>query len=206
MLDCGEWLFDEVRALLPSFDDVVEICATICKGKTFGGDCLLDELFRCCPYEVAWAILCVVHCVMFCCEEPIQWQGGVAHEILKAVFVSHLASGYRFVLLANVVVAATVYHSYFRSLLLPHINTYILDPMCGSFLERGADFAALLVYFVFMLSYLKRSLGLRSFSMYLQLLKVCKGFLFFSGSISDSQAVCVFRQLGFREHIFDDFW
>lgn len=70
--------------------------------------------------------------------EPVQWKGGIAFKLFKGKGSHEYASNYRFVLLADQV--DKCYHRYIRSLLVPHISSYMIETCFSGFNHAGAEF------------------------------------------------------------------
>ena len=88
-----------------------------------------------------------------CNSLPLQWYVYILQELFKNKGSPHLLKSYRDILLAN-----TSGKHFCRSVrmdIVPVLDTYIIDSMCGGFLKRGIDFCS--HYLRAMSSYAHRS-------------------------------------------------
>ena len=68
----------------------------------------------------------------FCGDGPLQWCGSILLELYKGEGDIHQFEMYRDILLADVI--GKIAKKYARNLVLPQLNSYLLDTMCGGFL------------------------------------------------------------------------
>ena len=155
------------------------------------------------PAETARMIKPIIEFCMRNYVEPIQWQGGIAHEILKSGKSPFSPSGYRFVVLEHVI--GKVYHKYLRSLLNNHVPTYFLHSMCGGFGGKSIDTAALYVQsFVAIAVNRKLRWGI-FFTDITAAYESLQRFFVFGDKISDQEAISIFNRYNFDKSVFDDF-
>ena len=134
---------------------------------------------------------------------PSQWSASILHELLKKHGESTCLSNYRDVLLCDVV--GKVFKRYFRSCMLPFLETYILESMCGGFLRRGVDFCSHYLRAVMTLAKAtKQSCATLFLDVKTAFASVIRE-LIYRGRISDESVMKAFHRLGFAPAVFAQF-
>ena len=70
---------------------------------------------------------------------PLQWCGSILLELYEGKGDIHQFEMYRDILLADVI--GKIAKQYARNLVLPHLNSYLLDTMCGASSEEKLTLA-----------------------------------------------------------------
>lgn len=193
----------DVIEYIPSPPVLAGFCASVKRDKANVEDCVPGNVSRDNPHEFAVALAPVVAKTMASFQEPVTWLEGIAHEILMSAGDVALAKNHRFVLLTDI--PGKIYHSYLRSCLLPHINSYILHSMCGGFLRRGAGFAS--IYFFNFVEF-ARSARMQWAALFLDVSAAFESLQYFfvmTGPISDQQACAIFDKCNMSRNIFTQF-
>ena len=130
-----------VYSIVPSIAVLCNIFQKLKCWKAWGEDDIPGDAIKYNAYTLAKLYHPVIIRCMTSFSEPAQWKGGLAFELFKGKGSPEYASNYRFVLLADQV--GKCYHRYIRSLLVPHISSYMLQTSFGGFNHAGADFGIL---------------------------------------------------------------
>ena len=110
---------------------------------------------------------------------------------------------YRDILLADVIDKTA--EKYARNLVLPHLNSYLLDTMCGGFLPRGVVFCS---HYLRTVSSICKSWGISLGIFFVDIrgaFVVVMRALVFNVPISDEYISTVFAKLKFSPGVFDEF-
>ena len=134
---------------------------------------------------------------------PLQWCGSILHELYKGKGDIHQFEMYRDILLADVI--SKIAKKYARNVVLPHLNSYLLDTMCGGFLRRGVGFCS---HYLRTVSSVCKSWGISLGIFFVDIrgaFAVVLRALVFNVPISDEYISTVFAKLKFSLGIFDEF-
>ena len=134
---------------------------------------------------------------------PLQWCGSILLELYKGKGDIHQFEMYRDILLADVI--GKIAKKYARNLVLPHLNSYLLDTMCGGFLRRGVDFCS---HYLRTVSSICKSWGISLGIFFVDIrgaFAVVMRALVFNVPISDEYISAVFAKLKFSPGVFDEF-
>ena len=193
----------QVFTMLPSVGDLVQVCGSFRNGRAGGKDGCPPDLAKKYRTEVANIYHPIICNSMIQFKEPIQWSGGIAHELVKGNKSGARVDHHRFVILQNT--GGKIYHKYIRSMLLSYIPTYLLQSMCGGFCSRGTDFASLyLSAFLSIASALKKHWAVLFLDV-IAAFEAMQRFFVFGEQISDIEAHRIFSKLGFKEEALLEF-
>jgi len=120
--------------------EIGDVFSRLKAGKAFGIDSLPPELYKLFPEKLAAFVGPLFRSAFSRCSEPLQFKGGVIMDLLKSAGFHLECSASRGILLSNVL--SKGYRKVVRSRLVPYLNDFVLDTMCGSVLHRGTDFAS----------------------------------------------------------------
>ena len=122
-----------------NLEELIEAIKCLRNNRTFGTDCLPPELFKISPRLMATFLLPMFQKAYLHLAEPLQFKGGVIHDIYKGSGSPFDCPNNRGVFLFDVL--AKTYHRIIRSRLLPSLENYATETMCGGIKARGTDIA-----------------------------------------------------------------
>jgi len=178
--------------LAPSQATLEALCACTKCFSAGGEDNMPVELLHWYPKQMAAILYPIIFQIVSTLSEPLAWLGGVSHELLKSGALPTLVKSFRMILLSDVF--GKIYHKYLRSLLTNNIQTYILDSMCGGFLNRGTDFATLFLAGFYDLARMIEQSWAVLFLDVASAFESLQRFFVFRSQVSDAQAATIFKK------------
>ncbi len=131
------------------------LLSSLKNGKAFGRDALPSETYKVCPSIAATIVAPLYRKAFGLATEPLQFKGGVIHDLLKSHGVSFECESSRGILISDIL--GKGYRKLVRNRTVPFLEKYTLDTMCGSLLHRGTDFASHILYSIMDFAKHKRS-------------------------------------------------
>ena len=137
------------------------------------------------------------------CSPPLQWLISIVHPLYKGKGSPHFCPSYRDILLANC--SGKLFRQVPRNALLPHLNAYSLNTMCGGILARGTDFCSQYIRVAKSLAKKKGSSLCILFADVVCAFASVLRDLVFSNRISDASIAAFFAKIGCRQAVFGEF-
>jgi len=134
---------------------------------------------------------------------PTQWCASILHELLKKHSDTSCLTNYRDVLLCDIV--GKLFKRYFRSCMIVHIDSYILETMCGGFLRRGVDFCS---HYLRAIMSIAKATKMSCATLFVDVKTAFASVireLIYRGRMSDGDVFKLFQQFDFKEDIFGQF-
>ena len=198
-------LGSKVEPSSPLFVDICSTVSDLMKGKGKHSAPGSDGLKYCVYYAFPFLInkLRPVLESANCCCPPLQWLVDIIHPLFKGKGSPHICPSYRDILLANC--GGKLFKQGPRNALLPHLNTFALDSMCGGILAKGTDFCSHYVRAAKSLSKQRgTSLCILFVDVHCAFASVLRD-LVFHNRISDSALASFFSSLGCDQSLFGEF-
>lgn len=181
----------------PDFNDIDKIVNGVGKPSAAGIDDIQYLVFRLFKEQLT---LFLTDLSLRFANGDLSFQSSVArlHELFKKGSPWD-AANYRDIQLADT--SGKIVKKGFRSLLVPCLNTYILDSMCGVFLHRGTDFCAhVLTTAPAIINARRWSAGVLFVDISCALASAIRAFIT-GGELSDMAVVTLFSRWGFGPHV-----
>ena len=186
---------------IPTIDELLDITKKSKPYTAAGPDGLKYVVFQFFP----WLLQTFYPIFMDACTNlpPTQWCASILHEILKGQGDPSNLANYRDVLLCDII--GKIFKRHFRTCMLVHIESYILETMCGGFLHRGVDFCSHFLRSILSIAKVKKMSCCALFVDVKTAFATVIRQLIYKGRMSDSDVFKLFHKFGFKPEIFMQF-
>jgi len=186
---------------VPTIDQLCEIVMKCNSNSASGPDGLKYIVLQCFP----WLIQTFYPIFLDACTNlpPTQWCASILHELIKKQGASSSLTNYRDILLCDVV--GKLFKRHFRSCMLIHIDSYILETMCGGFMRRGVDFCS---HYLRAITSIAKAKKLSCATLFVDVKTAFASVireLIYHGRMSDGDVLKLFHKFNFNPEIFQQF-
>jgi len=186
---------------VPTVDQLCDIVKK-CNSNSAPGP---DGLKYCVLQHFPWLIQILYPIFLDACTNlpPTQWCASILHELIKKHGDTSSLTNYRDILLCDVV--GKLFKRHFRGCMLVHIESYILDTMCGGFMRRGVDFCS---HYLRAITSIAKAKQLSCAILFLDVKTAFASVireLIYHGRMSDGDIMKLFHKFNFKPEIFQQF-